>query len=194
MSNPTARPGGRTARVRRAVLDATLRHVLDHGLEGLTIATIAAAAGVAETTVYRRWGTPAAVLADTITDLAAVESPVPDTGSLHGDLEKLLRQIAQLLAQPGLVRLLGASAALSADSDVAAARDLFWRHRFEMMTVVVERAAARRELRDDVLAHDVIETLAAPLYFRVLVTHDPIDDAFIERCVAATLTLYGAAD
>ena len=132
------------------------------------------------------------MLAATITDLAAVGSPVPDTGSLRGDLDQLVRQIARLLAEQGLVRLLGAAAALSADSDVAMARDLFWRRRFEMMTVIVERAAARHELKEEAIAHDVIETLVAPLYFRVLVTHDPIDAAFIERCVAATLTIYGA--
>jgi len=58
MSETTRRrPGGRSARVRRAVLDATLELVNAHGLDGVTVAEVAERAGVHETSIYRRWRT-----------------------------------------------------------------------------------------------------------------------------------------
>ncbi|MFE7396817.1 TetR/AcrR family transcriptional regulator, partial [Streptomyces sp. NPDC057557] len=50
------RPGGRTARIRKQVLDAVLSELGEHGYDGLTTDTVAARAGVHRTTVYRRWG------------------------------------------------------------------------------------------------------------------------------------------
>ena len=55
--NPRRRPGGRSARVQDAVAQAALTQLLDVGYQGLTIRGVAQAAGVAETTVYRRWPT-----------------------------------------------------------------------------------------------------------------------------------------
>jgi AcrR family transcriptional regulator len=48
----TAR-GGRSARVRQAVLDATSEALIEHGPR-LRIADVAALAGVHETSIYRR--------------------------------------------------------------------------------------------------------------------------------------------
>jgi AcrR family transcriptional regulator len=52
----TQRPGGRSSRVRAAVLDATLATLMEHGYDAVTVSDVARAAGVHPTTVYRRWG------------------------------------------------------------------------------------------------------------------------------------------
>ena len=51
------RPGGRSSRVRAAVLGATLEALVQGGYEALSIAEVAARSGVHESTIYRRWGT-----------------------------------------------------------------------------------------------------------------------------------------
>ncbi|MFC7589155.1 TetR/AcrR family transcriptional regulator [Nonomuraea antimicrobica] len=56
----TVRPGGRTARVRAAVLEATQDELVERGFHELTMDQVAARAGVGKTTVYRRWGAPPA--------------------------------------------------------------------------------------------------------------------------------------
>ncbi|MEV0063162.1 TetR/AcrR family transcriptional regulator [Nocardia sp. NPDC050718] len=188
---PRKRTGGRSARVREAVLTATLEQVAEHGIEGLTIGDVAARAGVAETTIYRRWGTRTALIAEAVTELAAVGNPAPDTGALRTDLLVLAEQISHLITRPGIARLVGTTIALSADPEVDAARRKFWNDRFERSSQVITKAVERGELPATVRPRDVLETLSAPLYFRLLVGDEPLDDAFIARCIDDTLTLHG---
>ncbi|GAD86941.1 TetR/AcrR family transcriptional regulator [Nocardia asteroides NBRC 15531] len=187
---PRKRTGGRSARVRQAVLAATLEQVAEHGIEGLTIGDVAARAGVAETTIYRRWKTRTALVAEAVTDLAALGNPVPDTGSLRTDLRIFTEQIAHLIARPGIARLVGTIIALSADPEVDAARQRFWTHRFDQGSLLVTRAVDRDELPASVDPREFLETLSAPLYFRLLLGRDPVDEAFITHCIDNTLTLY----
>ncbi|MDV7241739.1 MULTISPECIES: TetR/AcrR family transcriptional regulator [Rhodococcus] len=177
--------------MREAVLTATLDQVAEHGIEGLTIGDVAARAGVAETTIYRRWGTRTALVADAVTELAAAGNPTPDTGTLRGDLHQLAEQISHLISRPGIARLLATTIALSADPDVAAARHRFWNDRFERTSHVIRRAIERGELPEDVNPREVLETLSAPLYFRLLVGDQPLDSAFVTRCIDHTITLHG---
>ncbi|UGT55268.1 TetR/AcrR family transcriptional regulator [Nocardia asteroides] len=193
LPGPRKRTGGRSARVRTAVLTATLEQVTEHGIEGLTIGDVAARAGVAETTIYRRWGTRTTLIAEAITDLAAAGNPVPDTGALRSDLRVLAEQVAQLISTPGIARLVGTTIALSADPEVDAARRRFWNHRFEESSRIITKAIERGELPARVNPREVLETLSAPLYFRLLVGEKPIDDAFIARCIDDTLTLHERA-
>nr|WP_280373595.1 TetR/AcrR family transcriptional regulator [Nocardia abscessus] len=183
--------GGRSARVREAVLTATLEQVADHGIEGLTVGDVAARAGVAETTIYRRWRTRTALIAEAITDLAAAGNPVPDTGSLRTDLQVLAEQISQLISRPGVTRLVGTTIALSSDPEVDAARRRFWRERFEQSSEIIRRGVERGELRTTAEPRRILETLAAPLYFRLLTGDEPLDEDFIAGCVQDTLTLHG---
>ncbi|WP_278264376.1 TetR/AcrR family transcriptional regulator [Nocardia sp. AG03] len=186
---PRKRTGGRSARVRRAVLTAALDQVIEHGIEGLTISDVAARAGVAETTIYRRWGTRTALIAEAVTELAAIGNPLPDTGALRTDLQVLAEQIAHLIEQAGVARLVGTTIALS-DPEVDAARQRFWRDRFELSSTVVTRAIERGELPEGTDPEAVLETLSAPVYFRVLVGMKPIDADFIARCIEDTLVLH----
>ncbi|MGW0050293.1 TetR/AcrR family transcriptional regulator [Nocardia cyriacigeorgica] len=189
---PRKRTGGRSARVREAVLTAVLDQVIEHGIEGLTIGDVAARAGVAETTIYRRWGTRTALIAEAVTELAAAGNPLPDTGSLRTDLHVLAEQIAELIARPGIARLVGTTIALSSDPEVDAARRRFWSDRFERSSEIITRAVERGELPEHVDPRAMLETLSAPLYFRLLVGEAPIDAAFLARCVDDTLALHRA--
>ncbi|MFE3797972.1 TetR/AcrR family transcriptional regulator C-terminal ligand-binding domain-containing protein [Nocardia tengchongensis] len=103
--------------------------------------------------------------------------------------------MSQLLnSTPGIARLLGSALALSVDPDVAAARRHFWEDRFERTSQLITRAIERGELPSDVDAQELMETLAAPLYFRLLTGNRPLDNAFITRCINHTMALYGRAD
>ncbi|WP_308297490.1 TetR/AcrR family transcriptional regulator [Tsukamurella paurometabola] len=174
------------------MLAAALAQVAEHGFEGLRIAEVATRAGVAETTVYRRWSTPTALVADAVTELAAHGNPAPDTGDLRTDLLQVAQQIVALLARPGMARLVGTTLAMSHDDEVDAARRRFWDTRFEGIAPVIERAVDRGELTGLVTARDVIETVAAPIYFRILVGGAAPDDAFVGRCVDDALVLITA--
>lgn len=80
------RPGGRSARVQAAVHAAVLALEQEVGRAGLTVPLIAARAGVTPSTLYRRWGDLADVLADVAMERMRPDAQPPDTGSLAGDL------------------------------------------------------------------------------------------------------------
>ena len=102
----TLRPGGRTARVRAAVLQAAGDALAQGGLDGLDLADIAARAGVGRTTVYRRWGNVTGLVADLLADMAEQSLPRSDTGSLLGDLRANARLVRRTLTDPRLKSVL----------------------------------------------------------------------------------------
>src|ERR1044072_1067633 len=82
----TVRPGGRTARVRAAVLEATQDELVLHGFHGLSMDAVPARAGVGKTPVYRRWAGTAGLVADLMTELADQSAAHADTGTIEEDL------------------------------------------------------------------------------------------------------------
>ena len=117
----TSRPGGRTAAVRDAVLAATADMLIESGLDGVELTAVAARAGVGKSTVYRRWGTVPALVADLLTDMAQTSLPRADTGSLRGDLSANARLVQRTLADPRQGRLFKAIIAAATYDDQTAA-------------------------------------------------------------------------
>jgi AcrR family transcriptional regulator len=185
------RPGGRSERVRVGVLDAALAQLLKKGYDGLTVRDVARAAEVAETTVYRRWPTTHDLAAAAVAHLAVAKNPIPDTGSLEGDLYSLLSQIFDLLRRPEVERILRTAAALDSRSpDAVEARKGFWRSRFYGSAQIVDRAVGRDELPVATDSAELIEFLVAPAYLRVLLLDRPIDDELLEQSVRNTIAAY----
>src|SRR2546430_13949404 len=124
----TRRTGGRSARVRAAVLTATVDALTEGGVDALNVAAIAERAGVHETSIYRRWGSPSALALDALLTTVGTQIRTPDTGTLRGDLVALLRDVATFVASPlgaELVRL----GAREDGAEFAQARHAFWEAR-----------------------------------------------------------------
>ena len=108
--------------------------------------------------------------------------PIPDTGSLAGDLTAFLERSVAFLASPLGTQLVRAT--IGAESPAADnPRAAYWPVRLEEIGVMVERAVARGELPRARLAETILtaEMLLAPLYFRLLVTRGPLDEAFAQQ-------------
>ena len=176
------RTGGRSARVRETVLRATLDALLAGGADDLSIRDVAQQAGVHETSIYRRWGTRANLILDAVLGEVQAAVPVPDTGTLRGDLLALLSAIAAFITTPlgQLLLQLALRDDLPEDRDV---RDQFWAERFTTGQTVLQRARDRGELRPGVNAQLTTETLLGGLYVRLLLTREPIDGTVIEHLV-----------
>jgi AcrR family transcriptional regulator len=171
------RPGGRSARVRQAVLEATLHAIRENGVEGVAIADVARRADVHETSIYRRWGTREKLILDALLSFSARQLPVPDTGSLRADLIAFLTELNSYLASPTGSALLRALASASADPNVAAARTAFWQERYELVRTMIDRSVARGEVRPDADRRLILEALIGPLHFRALMVDEPVDSA-----------------
>jgi AcrR family transcriptional regulator len=186
----TVRPGGRTSRVRSAVLDATLWLLADLGYAGLSIERIAERSGVNKTTIYRRWQTKEAVLAAAIDDVAAEVFPIPATGSIDEDLRTFGRGLVDFLTNDsprvaGVVRALFSDAAR--EPLVAELKRNLFASRYQDAASMVDAAIERGELAPDVDVREFVGLVMAPIYYRRLVTEEPLGYAVADQAAATAL-------
>ncbi len=185
------RTGGRSARVREAVLKATLQAVAEHGADAVNIGEIAREAEVHETSIYRRWPTKEHLLLDALLDYSEAELPIPDTGSVRGDLVAFACSVAAYLDSP-LGRTLARAMVVASDDDtLAAGRAQFWKSRVDLASAMIDRAKDRGEVPTDLDAATALELVIAPLHFRALLTHQAIDEQVIGHIVDALLAGLG---
>ncbi|TDC86188.1 TetR/AcrR family transcriptional regulator [Micromonospora sp. KC606] len=182
------RPRGRTERIRTAVLAATRAELQAHGYAELTVERVADAAGVAKSTVYRRWRDTTGLLTELLRELVRTDLPLPDSGSIETDLRELALGISRFYADPVQRSLfLGVIAAAVHDPRAADALREFYAARNSQAAESVQRAVKRGELPADTDPVEVIRALGAPFYYRMLVTHEPVNDAVAEKAAAAAL-------
>ena len=180
-----SRPGGRSARVRAAVRDATLAELTDKGYAGLTVEGVAARSGVHKTTVYRRWGGVDDLLADALDQTRETPWPVPDTGTVEGDLVAVAVEIASAFGDAGVPTAVVAASFQSPRA--ALALQAFYAARQEEAAKVVVRAVDRGELPGGVDPVEVVRLACAPLYYRVFITREPVDAVVAERAAHAAI-------
>ena len=114
---------------------------------------------------------------------AAQTVAVPDTGSLRGDLLELAHRSAAIQTDPPARRWSARSPVKRRGSVIAAASRRFWTERLRLDRTIVERAQARGEIDVETATRPVIEALLGPLYFRLLVTGEPLEAGFIDGIV-----------
>ncbi|MGW0550819.1 TetR/AcrR family transcriptional regulator [Streptomyces sp. Wb2n-11] len=184
----SVRPGGRTAKVRAAVLGATQEALVEGGFHGLNMDRVAASAGVGKTTVYRRWGSAAGLVADLLRDMAEQSVPAADTGSLEGDLLANARLVHRTLTDPRMGPVFRAViAAAACDEECAHALNGFYATRIRAWAPCVERAAERGEVPAGTDAGEVVRAVSAPLYYRFAVSREPLGEADAARAAGAAL-------
>ncbi|MEU5888070.1 TetR/AcrR family transcriptional regulator [Streptomyces sp. NPDC047461] len=182
----TLRPGGRTARVRAAVLRAAGDVLAERGFAHLDLADVARRAEVGKTTVYRRWGSVTALVADLLADMAEQSLPREETGSVLGDLRANSRLVQRTLADPRQGALFRAViAAAACDERTAQALRRFYDVRVAEWAPCVEQGVQRGELPQGTDAEAVVRAVSAPLYYALLTTGTPPDPAAADRAARA---------
>ena len=180
------RPGGRSARVRRAVLDVVVELLEEGGVQAITIAEVAARSGVNASSIYRRWHGVDALILDAAQDLSLGAIDVADTGSLEGDLCATTVSVAAFLGTDLGVAM--ARALIHVPPEVLerlSGWPQFWSTRLRRFEPVFARAAARGEVADDVdqsVIASIGEMIAAQTYFLTLFRREEVDDA-AARCI-----------
>lgn len=170
------RTGGRSAAVRKAVLDAAMQLLAEHNAGQLSIGAIARQAGVHETSIYRRWGTVDAVVLDTLLASSHEHLPIPDTGCLRDDLVTFMCGTADYMTSPTGRVLVRGLVSVENGTELAAQRDRFWQSRFETARVMIARAIARGELPQDINPALILELITAPVHFRIISLRVPLDE------------------
>lgn len=179
-SRPAGRP--RSADADGAILAAARELLAERGWDGMTLGDVAARAGVAKTTLYRRWPGKAELVVDAMAQLFDTLRPV-DAGSVRADAEATIRDLIALLARPETQTAFLALAAHAArDPELrTAVREKIVDRQRHLVHSGIARAAARGEapqIADPELFFDVI---AGTMAHRVLIAGEPVDDGYLAR-------------
>lgn len=177
----TGRP--RSTAADAAILDATRESLVDLGWSKLTMSDVATRAGVAKTTLYRRWAGKNELVVDAVAVLFD-ELELPDRGSLAADVQGVVLQFAALLERPEARTALMAVVAESTrdDSLRQRIRSAIVDRQKRLVLLGRERAQARGELRyeDDASAAArnadlIVDVIAGAVVHRTLVSAEPVD-------------------
>jgi AcrR family transcriptional regulator len=176
---------GRSELARQAVLEAADDLLVERGFAGVTIEGIAARAGVAKQTIYRWWSSKVDVLMEAFTQDMAEHLTPPDYGNLGRDLRAHLHRLALFLTEsdPGAVfRALAGQAQHDAELATRLRTDYLSQQR-ERDRLPLERAVQRGQLPPDVDLDLAVDQLVGPIYYRVLVTGEPVLRDFTDHLV-----------
>ena len=166
------------------ILAAAIEVIENSGTLAIKVDDVAEVAGVNKTTIYRRYPERGELVLAAIRAVANAEVPIPDTGSLRGDLTALAEAVASVVTSP-----LG-RALLSAAADTPEFVELrigYWEGRFSAASEIIHRAATRGECRGDVDAPLLVEVMVAPIHFRAIQTSGAITAEFVDLQVARLL-------
>ncbi|MDG4860257.1 TetR/AcrR family transcriptional regulator [Streptomyces sp. T-3] len=191
----------RSAEADAAILEATRLALVELGWSKLTLGDVAARAGVAKTTLYRRWAGKNELVVDAVAVLFD-ELTLPDLGSLAADVEGVVLQFAALLERPETRTALMAVVAESTRDEALRVRiraSIVDRQK-RLVLLGRERAQARGELPSEASPSAAAETadlifdvVAGAVVHRSLVSAEPVDAAWARRFTALLLGGLSAA-
>jgi AcrR family transcriptional regulator len=175
---------------RQAILQAAFALMEEVGFDRMSIEGVAARAGVGKTTIYRWWESRGVLAVEAF--LTTVEPTIAfrDSGSARADILAQMQSLAALYrGSTGrfVCEMIGSS-----HSDPAMRRafhDLFLAPRRDMAHTVFRRGQTSGEFRADTDPDAAIDALYSPIYYRLLASDGPIDQASVE--VIANLVLEG---
>ena len=177
---PRGRP--RSEQADRAILEAALELLVTQGLAGMSIEEVASRAGVGKATIYRRWSSKRALALDAFVMEFRQQQPLPDTGTLRGDLRAALRAWVRAVTRTRAGRILAGLIAGSQHDDELATG---WRERVlepqrRQHRIMFERAIARGEIAANTDKEAVLDLLFGAAEHRLLLGHLPLTDRFVK--------------
>lgn len=184
---PRRRGRPRSEQVDQAVLDATLDLTREVGMHAMSMDDLAQRVGVSKATIYRRWPSKERLVLDALNQ-AMRPFDLVDTGSLRGDLDDYLGELARRMssgkASDVLPDLIAASVR---DANLRASLDEYIRHRRQPLHTILGRGLERGELDAGTDVDVLIDALLGPFVYRRLLSHDRLDGEFVARLLRTVL-------
>lgn len=177
----------RMSRSRKRAIDAALTLIVERGIAGASIEAISTRSGVAKTTIYRQWPNQASLVLDAFRSVAP-DPPLPDTGTLRGDLKVLVGGFAAALGTSRAGVLMAALIdAAQHDEDFARLHAQETQRRHQPVMTVLARGVDRGELPTGADLNALVDALAGPVLHRRFITGLPLDRDFGEHVVDTVL-------
>jgi AcrR family transcriptional regulator len=171
------------------ILAATREILVEGGVRGLTMEGVAARAGVAKTTLYRRYRSRDDLALAVLIDMVRSVTAGPEVADVRAELVQILRATLDVLRTTLMGRVMqGLVSELAADARLSEAfREQVVALRIEEVASVLARGAERGQLRPDLDVGLVHELLFGPVYYRLLLSGEPLEPSFADRIVDAVL-------
>ncbi|MFK0250423.1 TetR/AcrR family transcriptional regulator [Amycolatopsis azurea] len=179
-------PANRTARSRDEILRAAIDLCAERGYAAVTMEAVAARSKVGKPTVYRWWPSKGALFLDALMDRLGERFLLyPDTGDIDTDLRTWLRTLTEVFADERHGQIISGVIG-SAQLDTGLARMI--QKQVHTALAAVNRArlvkaqeAGQLGAGDPALYDDM---LVAPLWYRMLVTGEPITSEYADTIVS----------
>ena len=175
----------RSAKARAAILDAAWEILVAKGLRAMTVDAVAERAGVSKATIYRWWDSKAELALETFLIGVEEQVPVPDTGSLAGDLRARMRTTIKAYGGPPLGPILTALIA-EAQFDPAfrtALKEFAIGPLRDASREAFRRAEARGEIASPAPADLALDMLVGAVYYRLLLQSGPVNNRLADDSV-----------
>jgi AcrR family transcriptional regulator len=170
--------------LREAIFDAVFAQLREHGYGGLTMGSVATAAGTGKAALYRRWCTKQELVADAVRSGLPSPRDAPRHATVRDDLVELLRALRDALATTG-------GAPLHAGVEDGMVRDAF----AERVVVPVQelileaflRGAERGEVHPDAADPQLATVGPAMIIHRMLTEGRALSDRDLAELVDGVL-------
>ena len=175
--------------VTKAIADAVMWELAEHGYGRLSMEAVAKRAGVGKSALYRRWSSKDYMIASVVTEFSVNRAAEVDTGSLRGDLRETMQALIDWLTHPLFSRILPDLVAEDARHPGYGdgLRGAIGGPRREVGEVMLRRAIARGELPEDLDMEMALDVLAAPIYWRLVVRQAEPEPDYLDRLVEDAL-------
>ena len=177
----------RSTDVDAAVLAATLDVAGKCGVSKMSMDDVAERAKVSKATIYRRWSSKEELVLDA---LRSAISPLGDidTGSLRGDLDLYLSELAHRFQKGQMSDVLPHLIEVAChDANLRSSLDDYIEYRRTPLRQMLERGRRRGELPTGVDIDVLIDAILGPFAYRRLLSHKPIDKKFVKALLMIVL-------
>jgi AcrR family transcriptional regulator len=170
-----------------AIRNAVMHELAEVGYGRLSIEAVARRAGVGKTAIYRRWSNKLEMVLEIVSDVAGRSVPLPDTGSFRGDLQLLMMIVSRALQHRIASQIIpDLMAEASRNPQIAETLQKALRtHQQSVADKLIGQAKSRGELPGDTDPDVAVDLILGPLYWRLSVARNPVDDDYLERMIAA---------
>ena len=151
----------------RAILQTTLKLLTEHGYAGLSVARVAAEAGVGKTTIYRRYTTKEELVAAAVGALKDELGPPPNTGDVRADIVEMIVRSQEILVRGPGFAMIGALLVEERRNPqlIELFRERIMQPRRDDVITLLKRGVERGEIRANadlaVAAHAILGSILA---------------------------------
>jgi len=167
--------------IREVVLKAAFDELVDRGIDRFTVDRVAKRAGVEPDVIIAMWGDRRILLMDAVLSSSESVIPIPDTGTLRGDLALAFEAAVTIASTREGRRQLYSMLPRGRDFDPTEVQRDFWDNRLIAWAVTFRRAQQRGELREGIDPMAAARMLAAAVNFDVLFADNPISAEYVEQ-------------